>query len=202
MNPSRFLPALLLFVCHAASADTRPNVLFVIVDDLRPELGCYGNTIIKTPNFDRFAASATTFTRAFCQAAACAPSRASVMLGQRPDTTRVWSLGEKFREINPQAVTMPQYFRKFGYHRQPKVSLDGKRYMGYPTVTPRYHYVQWHTWDNDQHVAGEQVAVELYDNQIDPDENVNIAGRTENAALLLKLAAQLCASRGGRRLAP
>ena len=477
MNPSRFFPALSLFVCQAVAAvaavigaDPRPNVLFVIVDDLRPELGCYGNPLIKTPHFDRFAASATTFTRAFCQASACAPSRASVMLGQRPDTTRVWSLGEKFREINPQSITMPQHFRKFGYHtvsigkvfhnhmpdpvsfdepdlrppeyataqlidrdpesfyydeglkaelatvreqrltknpnayaggwayrphlpfvapqkywdlydrntlplapnphlpenappmamdsgyelkgcydlewvkhpalerlpaetarllkhgyyasvsyvdacfgrlmdglkeagldhntivvvwgdhgwklgehgawakqtnynidtrvpllirapgkdflpakshqlvelvdlyptlceltgidiprdmegvslvpllktpevalkpaafsqyhRQPKVSLDGKRYMGYSMVTPRYHYVQWHTWDNDQHLAGEQVAVELYDNQIDPDENVNIAGRPAHAALLEQLAAQLRASRRGRRPTP
>jgi len=95
---------------------SRPNVLFVIVDDLRPELGCYGNTEIKTPNFDRFAESTVTFTRTFCQAAACAPSRASVMLGQRPETNGVRALGEKFREINPDCVTMPQHFHKFGYH--------------------------------------------------------------------------------------
>ncbi len=93
----------------------RPNVLFVIVDDLRPELGCYGNPEIKSPNFDAFAVRSTVFTRAHCQAAACAPSRASVMLGQRPDTTRVWSLGEEFRKINPGAVTMPMHFHEFGY---------------------------------------------------------------------------------------
>ena len=57
-----------------------PNILFVIVDDLRPELGCYGNNEIKTPNFDNFAKGATVFNRAHCQAAACAPSRASVMI--------------------------------------------------------------------------------------------------------------------------
>jgi iduronate 2-sulfatase len=94
----------------------RPNILFVIVDDLRPELGCYGCTEIKTPNFDRFARGAVTFTRAFCQAAACAPSRASVLLGQRPETNGVRTLGESFREINPDCVTMPQHFHKFGYH--------------------------------------------------------------------------------------
>jgi iduronate 2-sulfatase len=98
------------------SGNERPNVLFVIVDDLRPELGCYGNHEIKTPHFDKFAKESVVFTRAYCQAAACAPSRASVMLGMRPDSTRVWSLGEKFREINPDAVTMPQYFHKFGYY--------------------------------------------------------------------------------------
>jgi len=94
----------------------RPNVLFVIVDDLRPELGCYGNPEIKTPNFDRFSAGAITFTRTFCQAAACAPSRASAMLGQRPETNGARALGVEFRKINPDCVTMPQHFHKFGYH--------------------------------------------------------------------------------------
>jgi len=102
--------------CSFLSKDKHYNILFVIVDDLRPELGCYGNTEIKTPHFDRFAKESVTFTRAHCQAAACAPSRASVMLGKRPDSTHVWSLGEKFREIDPNAVTMPQHFHKFGYH--------------------------------------------------------------------------------------
>ena len=103
--------------CRTAPAQKkRPNILFVIVDDLRPELGCFGNTEIKTPNFDRLGGEGVAFTRTHCQAAACAPSRASVMLGMRPDSTRVWSLGEKFREINPDYVTMPQYFHKHGYH--------------------------------------------------------------------------------------
>jgi arylsulfatase A-like enzyme len=96
--------------------EERPNILFIIVDDLRPELGCYGNTEIKTPNIDRLAREGLVFTQAYSQAAACAPSRASAMLGMRPDTTRVWSLGEKFREINPSAVTIPQHFSEFGYH--------------------------------------------------------------------------------------
>ncbi len=102
--------------CRFSKPEERPNILFVIVDDLRPELGCYGNPEIKSPHFDAFAGRATLFTRAYCQAAACAPSRASVMLGQRPDSTRVWSLGEEFRKINPDAVTMPQHFHRFGYH--------------------------------------------------------------------------------------
>lgn len=73
-------------ICHGAH---QPNVLFVIVDDLRPELGCYGNPEVKTPVFDAFSEQAVTFKRAYCQAAVCAPSRASVMTGLRPDTNRV-----------------------------------------------------------------------------------------------------------------
>ncbi|GAH81872.1 unnamed protein product, partial [marine sediment metagenome] len=91
-------------------------VLFVIVDDLRPELGCYGNREIKTPHFDKFAREGMLFSQAYCQAAACAPSRASVMTGLRPDSSRVWSLGEKFRETIPDVVTLPQHFHKFGYY--------------------------------------------------------------------------------------
>lgn len=94
----------------------KPNVLFISIDDLRPSLGVYGDSIVISPNIDKLAAEGITFREAFCQSAVCAPSRASLMTGVRPDSTRVWHLGDKFREINPQAVTMPQYFSKFGYH--------------------------------------------------------------------------------------
>lgn len=102
---------------QAGSDDSqRPNVLFISIDDLRPELGCYGNDEIKTPNFDEFSKSATTFMRAYCQAAVCAPSRASVMTGLRPDSNRVWDLRGKFRVNLPNVVTIPQHFHKHGYH--------------------------------------------------------------------------------------
>ncbi|MBT5428117.1 MAG: sulfatase [Bacteroidetes bacterium] len=65
---------------------------------------------------DDFASDGLVFNRAYCQSAVCAPSRASLMLGMRPDSTRVWHLGDEFREINPDAVTMPQYFHKYGYY--------------------------------------------------------------------------------------
>ncbi len=100
----------------SAAAAEQPNVLFVIVDDLRPELGCYGNREIRTPNFDEFAKGATTFMQAYCPAAACAPSRASAMTGLRPDSTRVWDLKGKFRVNLPDVVTLPQHFHKHGYH--------------------------------------------------------------------------------------
>ncbi|MEM6379120.1 MAG: sulfatase [Bacteroidota bacterium] len=97
-------------------APTKPNVLFISIDDLRPALGAYGDTIAITPNIDQLASEGITFRQTFCQSAVCAPSRASLMLGLRPDSTRVWHLGDQFRKINPEAVTMPQYFSKFGYH--------------------------------------------------------------------------------------
>ncbi len=95
---------------------TKPNILFVSIDDLRPTLGAYDDPVAITPNLDQFADEGMTFRQTFCQSAVCAPSRASLMTGLRPDSTRVWHLGDKFREINPETVTMPQYFSRFGYH--------------------------------------------------------------------------------------
>lgn len=94
----------------------KPNILFVSIDDLGPVLGAYDNEYVKSPNLDKFADNGLTFRNNYCQAAVCAPSRASLMTGLRPDSTRVWHLGDKFREINPETVTMPQHFNKNGYH--------------------------------------------------------------------------------------
>jgi iduronate 2-sulfatase len=91
-------------------------VLFISIDDLRPELGCYGNAAIHTPSIDALARQSVVFTNTYCQAAVCAPSRASLMTGLRPDSTRVWHLGERFREIHPGIVTIPQYFGRHGYY--------------------------------------------------------------------------------------
>ena len=102
--------------CNGPDYMIRPNILFISIDDLRPALGAYGDTVAITPHLDQLAIEGMTFRQAFCQSAVCAPSRASLMTGLRPDSTRVWHLGDKFREINPEAVTMPQYFSRFGYY--------------------------------------------------------------------------------------
>ena len=78
-----------------------PNVLFVAIDDLRPDLGCYGDSIAITPNIDRLAAQGTVFNRAYCQQAVCHPSRASLLTGRRPDTINVWGMDTHFREALP-----------------------------------------------------------------------------------------------------
>lgn len=91
-------------------------MLFIAVDDLRPELGCYGNNVVKTPNIDRLAARGTVFTHAYCQQAVCSPSRTSLMTGRRPDATKVWDLETHFRVALPDVVTLPQYLKANGYH--------------------------------------------------------------------------------------
>ncbi len=94
---------------------TKPNILFIPVDDLRPELGCYGNEIIKTPNIDKLAEQGVVFTRTYCQQAVCNPSRASLLTGLRPDSLQVWDLETNFRSNVPDAVTLPQFFKLNGY---------------------------------------------------------------------------------------
>src|SRR4051794_8177448 len=102
-------------VTLAQESRAKPNFLFIAVDDLRQELGCYGVKEIKSPNLDALAKSGVTFTRAYCQQAVCNPSRASLLTGLRPDSTRVWDLVTPLRSTIPDVVTLPQYFRLRGY---------------------------------------------------------------------------------------
>lgn len=94
----------------------RPNILFIAVDDLRPELGCYGVDYAISPHIDKLASNGITFTQAYCQSAVCNPSRVSLMTGMRPNTTGVTDLWTNFRDIIPEAVTLPQYLGQNGYH--------------------------------------------------------------------------------------
>lgn len=95
---------------------SKPNVLFIFADDLRPELGCYGCDNIISPNIDRLASIGCHFDRSYVQIAVCNPSRASMLTGKRPDELSVWGLDRHFRESNPDAVTIPQHFMAHGYH--------------------------------------------------------------------------------------
>jgi iduronate 2-sulfatase len=101
---------------HAADAPKqKPNVLFVVFDDLNNRLGCYGDPIAKSPNLDRLAARGTVFTRNFCQQPICGPSRASFMSGRRPDSLGIWSMTKYLYDLHPNAVTIPQWFMQHGY---------------------------------------------------------------------------------------
>jgi arylsulfatase A-like enzyme len=117
MNARVLLPVLLAvaLVGGRSVAAEKPNVLFIAMDDMRCDLGCYGAKHVRSPNLDALAASGVLFTRAYCQQAVCNPSRVSLMTGLRPDFTLVWDLTTDFRTTVPGAVTIPQHFRTHGY---------------------------------------------------------------------------------------
>lgn len=108
---------LLLFATASFGQTRKPryNVLFIISDDLRPELGAYGVQGIKTPNIDRLAARSTRFDRAYAQYPVCNPSRSSFLNGRYPTETRVLNNNDYFRKIDPTSVTLPQFFKNNGY---------------------------------------------------------------------------------------
>jgi iduronate 2-sulfatase len=96
----------------------RKNILFIGVDDLRPELGCYGHPMVKSPNIDALAKNGVLFERTYCQQAVCGPTRASLLTGRRPDTTKVYDLKTHIRATMPDVVTLPQLFKNNGYHSE------------------------------------------------------------------------------------
>lgn len=98
-----------------AQQQKKPNILMIAIDDLKPMLGCYGESKIITPNIDALASRGTVFLKNYCQQAVCAPTRASLMTGLRPDATRVWDLKTQLRDMVPNVITMPQHFSQQGY---------------------------------------------------------------------------------------
>lgn len=111
----------LLFLSIAAPAFTaeptaKPNVLLILVDDLKPSFGAYGDQWVHSPNLDRLSSRGMRFDMAYCNQAVCAPSRNNLLVGSRSTSLGVYSLGYHFRRAWPKAVTMPQYFKQHGYH--------------------------------------------------------------------------------------
>ena len=98
-----------------SQAEEKMNVLFIAVDDLKPSIGSFGDDFAVTPNIDELSKSSTVFLNNHTQQAICGPSRASLMTGLRPDKTRVWDLKTRMRDMNPDIVTIPQYFKQNGY---------------------------------------------------------------------------------------
>lgn len=107
---------LLLFSLGSAEPTERPkpNILLISVDDLRPQLGCFGKDVIHSPNIDALAAQGVVFERAYCQQPICMASRASLLSGYRPDFARIYSCAP-LSELAPDALTLPQALKNKGY---------------------------------------------------------------------------------------
>lgn len=115
-----FLLPLALFAgpVSAAFADDRPNVLLILVDDLKPAIGCYGDPHAITPHLDNLIQRGMRFDLAYCNQAVCAPSRFTLMLGSHSTSTGLYGLGSPLRQLVPQAVTFPQHFASHGYRTE------------------------------------------------------------------------------------
>jgi len=107
--------AALVLALGAVAADPRPNVLMIAIDDMRPMLGCYGDPVAKTPHMDRLAMRGLLFEQVYAQQALCAPSRASLLSGRYPTTTRIYTIGPALRSTLPDVTTLPQLFKNHGY---------------------------------------------------------------------------------------
>ena len=119
------------------------NVVMIVVDDMRPELGCYGAEHVKSPNIDRLAAGGLLFERAYCQQAICGPSRASLLTGLRPDSIGIHGNHAHYRDKNPEVVTLPQFFKEAGYF----TAACGKINHG---VFPKGQAPKWDVMGDDQ----------------------------------------------------
>jgi len=115
---------LALLASMALVAESRPNVLFIVTDDMNCDLGVYGHPQVKSPQLDRLAERGVVFERAYCQNPVCNPSRSSFLTGLYPEQTGIITNSGHFREHLPEVTTLPQHFQNHGYY----VARVGKLY--------------------------------------------------------------------------
>jgi iduronate 2-sulfatase len=146
------LSSVLVFLStHAAQAGERPNVLFIISDDLNNFLGCYGDERAKTPNIDSLAARGMRFDHAYCQYPLCGPSRNSMLTGLYPNSTGILNNGQIFRQTIPSQISLPQAFRQAGYF----VARLGKLYhYGVPNSIGTDGHDDPGSWELEMNPAG------------------------------------------------
>jgi len=176
----------LFFGCQQSEKEysTAPNILFIAVDDLRPELGVYGNIQIKSPNIDRLASEGLTFNRAYCQQAICMATRASLMSGLRPDTLNIYNC-ESLEADAPGILTLDQHFENNGYeiwaagkiyhheidydvqfgdaYHQVKTSQVGRGYLDKKSIDIVKEYDKWFRENRNEPGGGRGPAYEAPD---------------------------------------
>lgn len=110
------LSLLTLFACqNSSNLPKHPNVLYISIEDLSPRLGCYGDTLVKSPHIDQFAKESVLFKDVHCQVALCTPSRTSILTGIRPSTSGIVKIDDDWKKVLPHATSLPRHFRNNGY---------------------------------------------------------------------------------------
>ena len=130
----------MLVLVATVRATERPNVLFIGVDDLRPEISCYGCKKMVTPNLDRLAERGVRFDQAYCNIAVCGASRASLMKGLRPTPTRFTSYLTWAEKDAPDVPSLPMVFKQNGYH----TASNGKIYHHSKDDSAAWSRPAWH----------------------------------------------------------
>jgi iduronate 2-sulfatase len=110
-----FCTVLLQLYLPLSAVNKKMNVLFIAVDDMNNDLNCYGVKQVITPHIDKLAAAGVLFDRAYCQFPVCGQSRASIMMGLRPNTSGFLKKRDNLRRLQPDVVTLGQFFQKKGY---------------------------------------------------------------------------------------
>lgn len=170
-------------VCVAQAAEqSKPNVLFIAIDDLRPELGCYGADHIKSPNIDELAKQGVLFKRAYCQGPVCGPSRSSLMSGVHtlsyPGSTP-WSA----EKLAPGKITLPAAFRQAGYYAVSNGKIfhksheDGKNSWSEPPFSLVSDHAKFHDPDSANYIGGRGNRGPFFEAPDVPD-NTYIDGQT------------------------
>ena len=166
-----------------------PNVLLIIVDDLRPQLGAYGFDIMRTPNIDRLAEEGLLFRRAYAQWPVCGPSRASLLSGLRPDNTGIYSNGRRLASVDTDVVSLPMHFRNNGY----RTLSVGKVYHGRDddpdawSEPPRNAYPNDDNWQGYGSAETHELRLRLWEDALEVNPNALFhqfnAGAVERADL-------------------
>ena len=129
------------------SGTKRPNVLFLAVDDLRPQIGCYGHKQMISPNIDRLASDGVVFLRSYCQVPVCGASRASLLTGVRPTRDRFLSFDVWAEKDLPGATVLPKHFKNYGY----QTISNGKVFHHLTDCNDSWNEAPWRpkgTWRN------------------------------------------------------
>ncbi len=177
---SLFLYGTLLFLCTAfadqAQAKGQPNVLFIGVDDLRPEIDCYGTPRMVTPNLDRLGEMGVRFDRAYCNIAVCGASRASLMKGLRPTPTRFTSYLTRADKDAPNVPSLPLVFKQNGYHTVSNGKIyhhqtDDAEAWSEAAWRPKTSSIWWALPENRKLAAGGRSRGPAYESADEPDQS-------------------------------
>ncbi len=172
-RPFFYLFVLFLGFGPLLAAEERPNVLFIVTDDLNCDLGSFGHPMVQSPNIDRLAARGVLFERTYSQNPVCNPSRSSFMTGLYPEQTQITTNNGHFRTFIPDVITLPQHFRNHGYY----VARVGKIFhYGVPSDIGTDGRDDPPSWEEVRNPIG-------VDKEVEADMNIIVEGASPGGTL-------------------